>query len=67
MTDYIKLRADNAGITVNAPIYLVEETAKKVLGWRGPTKRFDTVLDRYKETGSSNYDKVIRALHIMGY
>lgn len=64
----VTLTTDNAlpRITVNATISEVEHACKQLLGWRTPTKRYESIFDRFMKSGSSNYDKVIVYLHKRG-
>lgn len=69
--DYMKtfkLTTDNAQprVTVHATVSEVENACKQLLGWRTPTKRYDSIFERFRATGSSNYDKVIVHLHERG-
>lgn len=58
----ITLSSDN-GIKVITTKSTVEYTAKKILGWRTPTKRYNTIFERFMSLGSSDYNKVIETIY----
>lgn len=56
----VTIQQDNASkIKVTTTSAEIERTCKRVLGWRTPTKRYTSIHNRFMNTGSSNYDKVI--------
>lgn len=60
MNGLITLQQDNSDkIRVTTTRAEVERTCKRVLGWRTPTKRYTSIHNRFMNTGSSNFDKVI--------
>ena len=60
MSKTIKLTQDNHDkISVTTTRAEIERTCKRVLGWKTPTKRYTSIHNRFMNTGSSNYDKVI--------
>lgn len=55
----IKLRSDSLGVTVYATKSEIEQAGRSTLGWRTPTKRYNSIFERFMKSGTSNYDKVI--------
>ena len=64
-------RADNKGVSIELPIdsykSIIEQACKTALGWRTPTKNYNSMFERWKAQGSSSYDLVILYLHNQGY
>lgn len=58
VTDYMIPKLE-----VTTTVYEVEEACRRVLGWRTPTKRYDSIFARYKMAGSTDYDKVIKYIY----
>ena len=61
----VTLIADNMTpkLKVITTINEVEEACRRVLGWRTPTKQYNSLFERYKRAGSTDYDKVIKYIY----
>lgn len=59
----IKLRADSLGITVYATKSEIEQACRSILGWRTPTKKYNSIFERFMNSGTFNYDRIIFNLH----
>lgn len=62
-----KLRHDSQPICAYASIETIEYYARKVLGWRTPTKHYTSIYDRLMNSGSVKYNKVVQELFDSGY
>lgn len=62
-----KLRHDSKPIYAYASIETIEYYARKVLGWKTPTKHYTSIYGRLTHAGSVNYNKVVQALFDNGY
>ena len=68
---FITLRQDNGAsnppgvgkLTVTTDENTLERHIKRVLGWRSATKRYNSIIERYRATGSHSYDKVILSIY----
>lgn len=64
-------RSDNKNVSITLPASdyekIIEVACKRLFDWRTPTKRFNTMVERWQSQGSVNYDKVIVYLHNCGY
>lgn len=62
-----KLRHDSRGYYAYASIETIEYYAKKVLGWKTPTKHYTSIYERLIHAGSVDYNRVVQALFDNGY
>jgi len=47
-------------LEVNVPDCMVEALIKNITGWRTPTKKYKTILQRFNRTGTAQHDYVIK-------
>lgn len=73
MEEKIKLQMDSGAcndgnkLAVEITEMEIENEAKRFFGWRSATKRYNSISNRVKGLGSSEYDRFILHLNISGY
>ena len=54
-------------LSIAVPSESADYLIRDITGWRANKKGYNSVLERFKKSGSSTYDKVILELYRKGY